>query len=255
MSEFEQGTYQSTESEAPETNETPIQQEQTQEPATTQESNYFEIKYNKEPVKVSYDEAPDYIQKGMNYDKVNQRATEYEQHLSRVAQLSGYNSHDEFIKALDQAEVQRQQEQEQQMYEQAGIDPEIFNQLLANHPDMQYAREMRAQEQENRQIQSEVEQLREKFPDLKPEDLSDELFATKAQRGVPLLHAYLELNYSKLAQQKEQEALQKIQTNASSTPGALSGGDVQHNKSIRNLSSTDFSSLVDQVLRGERNQL
>jgi hypothetical protein len=223
---------------------------QTQEPATTQEPNYFEIKYNKEPVRVSYDEAPDYIQKGMNYDKVQQRATEYEQHLNRVAQLSGYQNHDEFIQALEEAERQ----QERQRYEDAGIDPDTFNQLLENHPDMQYAREMRAKEQEQQQLQSEVEQLRERFPELKPDDLTDELFAIKEQRGVPLLHAYLELNFSKLAQQKEQEAIQKLQQNTLSTPGSLGAG-AEHKTGYTNLSSADKKALRERVLRGENVQL
>ncbi|MGF6951872.1 phospholipase/lecithinase/hemolysin [Neobacillus sp. B4I6] len=234
----------------PETQEPSIQQEpaQTQEPVTTQEPNYFTVKYNKEERQVSYDEAPDYIQKGLNYEKVQQRATEYEQHLNRVAQLSGYQTHEEFISALEEAE-------ERQRYEDAGVDPEAFNKLLETHPDMQYAREMRAKEQEQRQIQSEVEQLRERFPDLKPDDLTEELFTVKEQRGVPLLHAYLELNFSKLAQQKEQEAIQKLQQNVQSSPGSLGGGDVPHTKSVSNLSQKDFGSLVDQVLRGERKQL
>jgi hypothetical protein len=122
MSEFEQSAYQS--AEETEVNEPSI--ETTEQPSSPQESNYFEIKYNKEPVKVSYDEAPSYIQKGMNYDKVNQRATEYEQHLSRVAQLSGYQSHEDFLQALEEAEKQ----QERQKYEDAGLDPDVLNQFL-----------------------------------------------------------------------------------------------------------------------------
>jgi hypothetical protein len=47
---------------------------------------------------------------------------------------------------------------------------------------MQYAREMRAKEQETQQIASEIEQLKERFPDVRPEDLTDELFQVKAQR-------------------------------------------------------------------------
>jgi hypothetical protein len=247
MSEFEQSAYQS--AEEPEVNEPSI--ETSEQPSSPQESNYFEIKYNKEPVKVSYDEAPSYIQKGMNYDKVNQRATEYEQHLSRVAQLSGYQSHEDFLQALEEAEKQ----QERQRYEDAGLDPDVLNQFLESHPDMKYAREMRAKEQETQQIASEIEQLKERFPDVRPEDLTDELFQVKAQRGVPLLHAYLELNFSKLAQQKEQEAIQKLQQNSQASPGSLGNGDVSHSKSVNGLSSKDFGSLVDQVLRGERTKL
>ncbi|MEH7082962.1 hypothetical protein V7139_09540 [Neobacillus drentensis] len=251
MSEFEQGAYHSTENLEP--SEPSIQQEpsDTQEPATTQESSYFTVKYNKEERQVSYDEAPDYIQKGLNYEKVNQRATEYEQHLNRVAQLSGYQNHEDFIQALEQAEIQQRQDQERQRYEDAGIDEDTFNQLLANHPDIQYAKEMRAREEEQYQIKSEISQLREQFPDLTPDDLTDELFSIKEQRGVPLLHAYLELNYSKLAQQKEQEAIQKLQTNALSTPGSLGAG-ADHKVGYSNLSDADKKALRDRVLRGEQ---
>jgi hypothetical protein len=245
MSDFEQSTYQSADYEV---NEPSI--ETTEQPSSPQENQYFEIKYNKEPVKVSYDEAPSYIQKGMNYDKVQQRATEYEQHLNRVAQLSGYQTHDDFIRALDQAE----QQQQRQQYEEAGLNPDVLNQFLESHPDMKYAREMRAKEQESQQIASEIEQLKERFPDLKSDDLTDELFQIKAQRGVPLLHAFLELNYSKLAQQKEQEAIQKLQLNASSTPGSLGAG-AEHKTGYMNLSSADKKALRERVLRGEQIEL
>jgi hypothetical protein len=135
------------------------------------------------------------------------------------------------------------------------FDPDVLNQFLESHPDMKYAREMRAKEQETQQIASEIEQLKERFPDVRPEDLTDELFQVKAQRNVPLLHAYLELNFSKLAQQKEQEAIQKLQQNSQASPGSLGNGDVSHSKSVNGLSSKDFGSLVDQVLRGERTKL
>jgi hypothetical protein len=225
------------------------EQPQTQEPAVTQDQ-FFEVKYNKEPMKIGYDQAPEYIEKGLNYDKVKSRATEYENHLNRVAQLSGYQSHDEFIQALDEAEKQ----QERQRYEEAGINPDLFNQLLETHPDMQYAREMRAREQEQQQLSTEVNQLREQFPDLKPDDLTDELFQVKAEKNIPLLHAYLELNYTKLAQQKEQEAIQKLTQNAQSTPGSLGAG-AEHKTGYSNLSEADKKALRDRVLRGETIQL
>jgi hypothetical protein len=250
MSEFENGTYQSTEQ--VETNETPIQQEltQNQEPVTTQEPQFFELKYNKEPVKVSYDEAPTYIQKGLNYDKVYQQSQEYKQDLELFSDLTGIP-----FDELRQRALEAKQQQQLQRYEEAGINPDVLNQFLSSHPDIQYAKEMRAREQEQQQIKSEVDQLRERFPDLQASELTDELFQLREQRNIPLLHAYLEMNFSKLAQQKEQEAIQKIQNNAVTSPGSLGGGDVSHTTNIKNLSSNDFNSLVDQVLRGERKQL
>jgi hypothetical protein len=245
--EFE-GGYQT--AETPEVSDAPIQQEQT-EPSSPQESNYFTVKYNKEERQVSYDEAPDYIQKGLNYDKVQGKVSEYEQQLNRVAQLSGYNTHDELLSALDDIEQQQQRAQ----YEEAGIDPDIMNQFIEKHPDIQYARELKQKEEETQKFNSEANELFAEFPDLKPEQIPSEVWQLKESKGLSLLDSYLRVNYKSLGQQKEQEAIQKLQGNAVASPGSLGGGDVNHVTNVSNLSSKDFSSLVDQVLRGERKQL
>jgi hypothetical protein len=244
MSEFEQSGYQTT----PEGNEPSIQQEQTQEtvPATTQEQSYFEVKYNKENVQVPYEQAPDYIQKGLNYDKVSQRASEYENHLNRVARLSGYQSHDEMIQELDRIE----QEQQRQQYLDNGIDPDLFNQLLEQHPDIQFARQQRSEQQQQQLFQQQVNELFSEFPNLKPEEIPNEAYVLN-QQGVPLLDAYLRTSYKNLAQQSEQQAIQKLQQNQITSPGSLSGGDVSHKTNISSMGSQDFNSLVDRVLRGE----
>lgn len=245
--EFE-GGYQTTEE--PVTQE-PTTQESTQtEPSSPQESNYFEVKYNKEPVRVSYDEAPDYIQKGMNYDKVSQRVSEYESHLERVARVAGYESHDQMLAQLDVIE----QQQEQQRYTDAGIDPDMFNQLLESHPDIQFAREQRAKQQEQEQFQEQATELFSEFPNLKPEDIKPEVFQMQQERGISLLDAYLRYNYKNLSQQSEQQAIQKIQSNQLTSTGPLNGGDVSHKTSVSSMSSDDFKALQDRVLRGERVQ-
>lgn len=249
MSEEFDGGYQT--AETPEVSEAPIQQESAQEPSSPQESNYFTVKYNKEERQVSYDEAPDYIQKGLNYDKVQGKVSEYEQQLNRVAQLSGYQTHDELLAALDDIEQQQQRAQ----YEEAGIDPDIMNQFIEKHPDIQYARELKQKEEETQRFNNEANELFAEFPDLKPEQIPAEVWQLKESKGLSLLDSYLRTTYKSMGQQKEQEAIQKLQGNAQSSPGSLGGGDVNHNTNISNLSSKDFGSLVDQVLRGERKTL
>ena len=187
----------------------------------------------------------------MNYDKVSQRVSEYENNLNRVAKLSGYESHDEMISALDELE----QQQERAKYEEAGIDPDQFNQLLENHPDMQYARQMKQKEQEQTQFNNEANELFAEFPDLDPKQIPPEVWQMKEQKGLSLLDSYLRVSYKSLGQQKEQEAIQRLQQNQSTSPGPLGGGDVNHNTNLSSLSSKDFGSLVEQVLRGERKQL
>ncbi len=225
-------------------------QEQTTFPQQ-EESNYFEIKYNKEPVKVSYDEAPTYIQKGMNYDKVHTQLEQYQQRLNDLTQFYGYNSEDELFQALDLA----RQEQQRQQYEEAGINPDLLNQAIENHPSVQYAKQMEQKQQEEAQFNQEANELFSEFPELKPEQIPSEVWELKQERGLSLLDAYLRVSYKSLGQQKEQEAIQKLQQNAVASPGSLGGGDVNHVTSISKLSASDFNSLVDQVLRGERKQL
>ncbi|WP_203289845.1 hypothetical protein [Metabacillus sp. cB07] len=242
-------TYQSTEATPDVNNEQPIQQELTQEdpPATTQDDNFFEVKYNKEAVRVSYDEAPDYIQKGMNYEKVQSKANEFEQHLQTVAQLAGYGSHEELLQALQL----EQQQREQQKYYDAGIDPETFNSLLEQHPDIQYAREMKQQEEEKQKFNEEAQEFFAEFPEV--QEVPPEVWKLKEEKGLSLLDSYLRINYKSLGQQKEQEAIQKLQTNALSSPGALGDG-AEHKVGYSNLSSADKKALRERVLRGENVQ-
>lgn len=237
-----------------ETIEQPIEQTQetVEQPSSPQESpQAFRVKYNKEEVEVPYDQAPDYIQKGMNYDKVSQRADEYQQHLDRVARITGYESHDQLLQAMEEAE----QEQERAKYEQAGIDPDQFQKLISELPEIQQFREIQKQQEESQQLQTEYNELAEEFPDVTPENIPAEVWQMKKQRDISLMDAYLRVNYKSLGQQKEQEAIQKLQQNQLSSTGSLGDGEVKHTGSVNSLSSKDFGSLVDQVLRGERKQL
>ena len=225
--------------------------EQPEEPEQSQPQDYFTVKYNKEERQVSYDEAPDYIQKGLNYDKVSQRVNEYETNLQRVARLAGYQSYEEMTSVLD--ELERQQERER--YEQAGIDPDKFNELVSELPEIQEMRQLKQQQREQEMFRQEANELFQEFPDIKPEDIPNDVWHLKETKGLSLLDAYLRTTYKSLGQQKEQEAIQKLQQNQNSSPGALGGAEVNHDNSVSKLSSNDFKSLVDQVLRGERKQL
>jgi hypothetical protein len=250
MSEEFQSASQSTEPVASE----PITTEPAQtEPVTTQE-NYFEVKYNKEPVKVSYDEAPTYIQKGMNYDKVQQQMQTYQQRMQDLTSFYGYQTEDELFQALDYARQEQERQQQEQLYQQAGVDPDTFNQLLSNHPAIQYANQLQQQQQEQQQLANEWGEFVQEFPDMTPEKIPPEVFQLQTQHpNLSLLDAYLRVSYKSLGQQKEQEAIQKLQQNQQSTPGALSQG-ADHITSYSQLSAQDKKSLRERVLRGENIQ-
>ncbi|MFE3973183.1 MULTISPECIES: hypothetical protein [unclassified Peribacillus] len=248
--EFQESANQSA-PEVIESNEPSIQQEPAIEeaPATTQEAQQaFKVKYNKEEIEVPYEQAPDYIQKGMNYDKQVQRAEEYQQHLERVARLSGYQNPEELLGALGDLE----KEQERQKYEQAGINPDKFKELVSELPEFQEMQQMKQQQQQNRQLQSEANELFTEFPDLTPEQIPQEAWNLKESRGLSLLDAYLRTTYKQLGQQKEQEAIQKLQQNQNSSPGSLGAGGEHQVPSVSEMSKSEFEALIQKVKRGEK---
>lgn len=240
--------------EAVETIEQPIEttQETVEQTSSPQESpQAFRVKYNKEEVEIPYDQAPDYIQKGMNYEKVSQRAEEYQQHLDRVAKLTGYQTHDELLSALEEAE----REQERAKYQEAGIDPDQFQKLVSELPEIQQFREIQKQQEESQQLQTEYNELAAEFPDVTPENIPAEVWQLKGERGISLMDAYLRVNYKSLGQQKEQEAIQKLQQNQQSSTGALGAEGAEHQTSYSQLSAADKKALRERVLRGENVQL
>src|SRR5690606_18280916 len=90
------------------------------------------------------DKIPEYARKGLNYDKVETRANEYQKALDEVAQLQGFKDHADLIANLPKLrEQQQQQEQDahkqliadlRQQAEEAGLDPDQVQSYLDNHP-------------------------------------------------------------------------------------------------------------------------
>lgn len=184
-------------------------------------------------------------------DEYRSKAESYEQNLNRIAQLQGFANNDELIQAIEDAEKQK----ERQQYEDAGIDPDQFNQLLEKHPDIQFAREQRAKQQEEAKFNSEVSTFYEKHPDIQPKDIPNEVWAIREQEGLSLLHAYRSHMYDNVRQTSEQSALQKLQQNQTSSPGALGQEGSEHKASVGAMSKSDFASMVEKVKRGENIQL
>src|SRR5690606_18990352 len=89
--------------------------DQEEENTETQvEKRTLKLKYNGEEREVDEEEARNLAQKGMNYDKVQQRLKEQQDALDRAARLNGFKDHAEFTANLDRLEkeqIQRQQDQ------------------------------------------------------------------------------------------------------------------------------------------------
>lgn len=228
---------------------------------TTQETVQPEgitVKYNKEDRFIPQTEVNDWVQKGLNYEKVSERASQFEkqaQNLDRVAKLYGYENHDEFMAAVDEAERQRQIEQEAA---KLGVDESVIREHLSPMRQQmeQYKSELDQirQQESQRQIQTEIESLTAKYPDF--EQFKDQVFDMVITGGVKSLeHAYIlathEQKLSQIAKQTQQETIRNINQNAASSTGSLGAEGNEEKHGYSSLTAAEKRELRERVKRGE----
>ena len=112
----------------------------------------------------------------------------------------GINTVEEFEAALQKEE-----------YKAKGVDPDLINELVANHPDIKAAKAQQGQAA----INAEIKELADEYPDLKVKTLADmqalpnfEAIKEKAYRGMTLLEAYEAVNRAEIRQRAKEEGAQ-----------------------------------------------
>lgn len=199
-----------------ESEETPVEEveenlEPSAEPTETlpQEESplTFKVKYNKEEQELTYDDAIPLIQKGMNYDKVQQRLQELETdpRLSFVEQLAkeqGMNVN-EYLE-----EVQKWKEQEKiNELVQKGISEEVAQELLETR---KFREQMEAEKKAKQQEEKKNAEFQDFFQyfknangrdfDTNSDQIPKEVWEAHAQ-GTPLKYAYMEHFNNQLSNQ------------------------------------------------------
>lgn len=181
-----------TENESDEGNEDDAQEGRESDPPTDGEAGQEEpkkgitVKYNGQDVFIPEEEVAAHARKGLNYDKIEGRAKQYESALDRLARQQGFKDHAELLANLDAIEQKQLQQQRDHFdalkkqlrddAEAAGIDPNILDQYLDNHPLLKQARDvvtrseqeqqLRQQELLQQQIRQGWENLFRKYPQL-----------------------------------------------------------------------------------------
>lgn len=219
------------------------------------------VRYNKEERVIPHEEAPTWIQKGLNYDKLQERSTQLEQQaksLERVAKAYGFPDVDSYMTALD--EYERQQEIEQEA-RRLGVEPDVvarFREELNPLKDKlsQYEQQMQSvREQEaTLKVEREVTDLKAKYPDF--DQYKDRAFDLAINSGYRLEDAYKLASYedkmANTAKQTESETIRKLQQNASTTPGALGAEGAEHKTGFAAMSREDQRKFIAEVKAGRR---
>lgn len=188
---------------------------------------------------------------GEKYQTVETQA----QMLDRVAKYYGYENHNEFQQAFEQAEREKQAKEEAQ---RLGMDEEAYLKYLqpVNEKLTQYEQTIHElkQKEMQRQIESEVVSLTAKYPDF--EENKGKVFDIAIQKGYSLEDAYILATYQtkleKVGKEKEQEVIANITRRDQSQILSSNDkpGDVQFDPA--KMSLKDIEEISRRVQSGER---
>ncbi|MGR6764461.1 hypothetical protein ACU1JV_21910 [Paenibacillus sp. T2-29] len=196
------------------------------------------VKYNGQDVFIPEDEVVAHARKGLNYDKIESRSKQYESALDRLARQQGFKDHAALLENLDHIEQQAAQQKlndfEQlksslrEDAENAGIDPDLLDRYLDNHPLLQQAQEavQRSQREQEYRQQEEQQQrqlvgwqmLFDKYPTLAEQVDADTGTAAwmtpdmqeRLNRGYDPIDAYELVHRSSLAAEERKRTEQSV---------------------------------------------
>lgn len=118
---------------------------------------------------------------------------------------------------------------EKQKYEEAGIDPEVVNDIISKHPAIQKANQLIGQQH----LQKEISELKSEYPELNInglEDLDklpnvDKIYDRHVNKGLSLVEAYRAVNggqkvdVAKIKEEGIKEYFEKLKTNRKPVEG------------------------------------
>lgn len=207
----------------------------------TENQPKFKVKYNKEEKELSFDEAREYAEKGMNYDKVLSQRDEYQ---TKIDQYENSKSN-KLLKAMaadrgmtveqyvDAMEISRLNKKAQEQ----GI---TVDQLKKQQEDAatkaekdaklarleKFEADTLAQQEADKAAQAEIAAFREAHPDIKQLDPD---VVQKWQKGVPLQEAHdMVMQAQRIAELEKQLGIKQVNDeNAEASTGKL-GGSAEH---------------------------
>lgn len=214
----------------------------------------LKVKYNKQERELSPDEAVEYAQKGMNYDKIygelqNLKSAPWLE-AAREAAERGVDVAD-LLKAAPERELTAEiSELRASGYDEAQA-REIAEGRIAKR-QLERERGRQAAEQKRRdRIQADLAEFRELYPDIDPEKVPAEVWA-QVQGGKALTDAYMRYDLRRQrAQGKAQEVNDKNRQAASPAPKSDGGTEKGYytREQVKAMSASEVSAHYDAILQ------
>lgn len=204
----------------------------------------FVVKVNKETREVSYQDAPAWIQKGMDYDRVKgQLETEQQANQSLTDQLAQQQEYMDTLKLVSEVSNIPVPELLERLHvnaikKEGQTEAEVRAQIRADKLERQLKAQSTKQEEKkqeenqgNARMERELQEFRAAFPEVKVDEALAEKLGPDIRAGMSLTSAYLKAENQRLQaemqQQKQKEAAAaKNKENRKKAPGSQrdSGG-------------------------------
>ena len=174
-----------------------------------------------EPVKQTPDENAKYAAARREAER---EANALKQRQDAFAQKYGFQTFEE----MEAYQQQQEAEQQRQAYLQQGVNLDLINQLVSNHPDVKMAK----MQQINAQLDADFAELKKEYPESGLKTLADLAMlptygeiCEKIRRGYSLTDAYASANRAELRQKTTAAAKQKTLNNINSKQHLNTEGD------------------------------
>lgn len=226
-----------------ETEESTETVEDTKPTETVTETPKVKLKYNHEEKEFSLDEVVPLAQKGMNYDKLQERlkSLETDPRLSFVEELAKQQGYDDVNQYINAAREWQEQQRLNELV-QKNIPEDLAKEIIENRKDREQRKESERKAQEEAQKQKQYSGLLDAFEMVNGKKWSegdvipDSVFVNATEKGISLRESYLEHVAKELKSQ-----MQVIKQNESNAKKAPVQGVSTHG------SSTD---TMDDFIRG-----
>ena len=224
----------------------------------------IEVVYNGEKVPVKYSDAVTLIQKGMNYDKINEKNTLISKELEELKKT--YGGIEEIAKRLnistqdliDGLESEREKEDISAFSSENNIPYEYAKRFKDMESKIKVLEKEKEELMPIKKKNEDIKEFKKVYPDVDERQLAPEIIKEWEESKRPLKDIYNEITLKKLLQEKNIANTNKENLNASSGSalGIPEREEEFTDELIRNMSDKEFnrnfSKILKQYKKGER---
>ena len=218
---------------------------------------FMEVTYNGEKIPLTYEDSVTLAQKGMNYDKLNEKNTKLSEEIKNLTKIN---------EGLEKIAKKLNISSEELILglEEESVKEDILSFSKDNNIPFEYAKKLKDMEEKITALEKEKEELipikkkndeisefKKIYPDIDEREIDPEILKEWEESKRPLKDVYSELTLKKML--KEKSATKSNKENADSSSGSVAGLPEREeeftDELIRNMSDKEFNKNFTKILK------